>query len=386
MPWTPHPLITSAHGPVGDHLARTNKRTGRTSFAPRRRTTSARHAVCGCKLFRLADTFYKAAGPAYYVPWAAALVRPRMSSYDLYMKEALTLMNAGYSAPHWPGPSGGWTTHAATPGPTFYPHPCAVPAPGQVVTGWFRWRLLPFPTGGLYCNYEHHLEDQLQPEPFPVTFSLRAGYRYHQGDWMLEADDVPTYNDVSVPSWKTAPTADDVDPIAYITIDTGTAAHHQSARRDARNYLPLDHGCPAPPLYAAWNTRRQITLHDKLRLLHVPAYSAHLDLALRGDPAGPGFTRWRLDADLDLDIPTGQPVARPLFWIRALFDTTTGEPHIAQAGQITAPHLMHADVRTANGSHNLLAEVRLFVGPSTFKRTLTLPASLTWTFPPPVDP
>lgn len=63
--------------------------------------------------FRHADTLYTTLSKAKRAEWKAAVKRPGMSGYDLFMKEAVALLAKGKRPPDHPSISGGWSTRKA---------------------------------------------------------------------------------------------------------------------------------------------------------------------------------------------------------------------------------------------------------------------------------
>ena len=71
---------------------------------------------CPCKRFTAADWRWRMLSPADKKMWDAAVKRPALSGYELYMKEALTLAGRGENWPDCPSVSGGFSCNHLIPG------------------------------------------------------------------------------------------------------------------------------------------------------------------------------------------------------------------------------------------------------------------------------
>lgn len=74
--------------------------------------------------------------------WAAALTKPGMSAYDLWMKEAVAAASWGDYFPDGPSPSGGWNPHAALPGTIWHPPADCIATPSPLVVEVRDWEAL----------------------------------------------------------------------------------------------------------------------------------------------------------------------------------------------------------------------------------------------------
>jgi len=81
---------------------------------------------CDCECFKVCDALYQTMTPAEKAIWRAAIKKSKTSTYDVWMKECLTLCNAGQNLPDTdtPGPGGGWSGVNAIPGSTPPPEVC----------------------------------------------------------------------------------------------------------------------------------------------------------------------------------------------------------------------------------------------------------------------
>lgn len=74
--------------------------------------------------FQYADELYHNMTPGQRAVWKAAITKPKMSAYDLWMKEALTLLLQGKPPPDQPSRSGGWSTGKVIEGTQHWTAPC----------------------------------------------------------------------------------------------------------------------------------------------------------------------------------------------------------------------------------------------------------------------
>jgi len=298
VPITSSVLIASAHGPFGDSVAAGPLADGSTQLRKRRRLAGKRHAICACKVFRNADTYFKAATAEAHRVWKAAVTRPGMSGYDLYMKEAMTLGHAGYSAPLFPSPSGGFSALHAVPMPTFYPHPCAQPAGGQVVTGTFGW-LVRQQGHLLFVKYYHQLTDEYDPlDLLTVHVKANVGWSDITGDWLLKIDDDMQHADYREAWAGTIYEPLLTDPIGKLSLDSGTAAQDQAVVKDAVYAVPVPPFAPGLPWEAVRNVRDHILIKGHVVPLPIPYYEARLWYACSEHQLSSCRSRYHFDIEL----------------------------------------------------------------------------------------
>lgn len=82
---------------------------------------------CPCEAFKYCDLIYQGMTEDERDEWRGSVTRPATSGYDLWMKECLTLVNAGEAPPDHPSPSGGFSAKEAQPGEKH---------PGLEICGW----------------------------------------------------------------------------------------------------------------------------------------------------------------------------------------------------------------------------------------------------------
>lgn len=103
------------------------------------------------RCFQYADSIYHHKSPTERLEWKHAVTRPRTSAYDLWMKEAMTLLLQAKRPPDHPSLSGGWSTTKVVEGDDHTISPCFPPPrmwkhtlrPHDNQTGlppgWRRW-------------------------------------------------------------------------------------------------------------------------------------------------------------------------------------------------------------------------------------------------------
>lgn len=118
------------------------------------------------KVFRYCDAVYQQMTAGQRAPWKAAVKKPAMSGYTLWMKESIHLATQGYYLPDAPSPSGGFSASDAEPGATYPPPGCVTPpppppAPMACTATWQQWNEMidtGNPTPGGLCR-EYHITD-----------------------------------------------------------------------------------------------------------------------------------------------------------------------------------------------------------------------------------
>jgi hypothetical protein len=137
-------LVHELYGPAGAIEA--FRKGGRTPsrIAKRHRTwqsyqpwlTKEPPDQCSCKCWLLADSIWQSWTRAQKRPWYQALKAPKLTAYDLWMREALTLCNQNQFLPDEPSPSGGFSTRYLKPGTTYAPPPSCAPPPPPPANRW----------------------------------------------------------------------------------------------------------------------------------------------------------------------------------------------------------------------------------------------------------
>ncbi len=93
---------------------------------------------------RYADHLYSTSNPPNHAEWKAALKNPKFTAYDLWMSEALTLLNKGLCPPDHPSPSGGYNTERVLEGSEHDPAPCfAAPHHRHLELHWSPVQIFP---------------------------------------------------------------------------------------------------------------------------------------------------------------------------------------------------------------------------------------------------
>lgn len=85
------------------------------------RPVYARDGPCACQCIAQADHLWASGQVANKDEWRAAVRRPALSGYNLWMKECFRRFFQDEFAPAHPGPSGGWSDMAGLPGTLFPP-------------------------------------------------------------------------------------------------------------------------------------------------------------------------------------------------------------------------------------------------------------------------
>jgi len=383
MAIAPGVFIHSAHGPVGDMVARKDRVSGRLQLLPRRRVSGPHHAKCECKVFKVADTFYKAAGSGYYSIWEAAKKKRHISGYDLYMKEAMTLLNHGYSAPMMPTDSGGFSALHACPMPTFYPHQCTHPLPGQVITGTFGWTIERQGPYYLRAVYRHSLTDELEPGPFPVRVKAKLGWIPDATRYVLDIDDI-LYNHAEVVAWAgTIYEPLDIGPAGTWQLDTPTASHAQQLDKGGRYSIPLPPLAPGAPWDSVWSTRPTLTLKGRTVAAPQARYDAAIVLqTTRGLIEHPSPS-WQTTITLKItDTDTGANPA-PLYNLRQFWPADGGPPLLDMCGRLPHGHPVSQITKFKAGC-STAASFHLYYKGSHYHVDLKANDGHTWDFPRPI--
>jgi len=77
-----------------------------------------------CCNFKLADRLYQNMGLQEKDWWRRRVKKPGASAYDVWMTEALYLLNRGLNPPRWPSISGGFSGYKAKSEPGWFVNPC----------------------------------------------------------------------------------------------------------------------------------------------------------------------------------------------------------------------------------------------------------------------
>ncbi len=114
--------ITNLSGPFGGGKYRKGSKGSPPILEPRppRGRSRKEGEKCACKAWKYADRLWTMKAPAEEA-WRKALKKSGMSSYDLYMKEALRCANDGNYYPIWPSVSGGYSLDKVKPGRWYQP-------------------------------------------------------------------------------------------------------------------------------------------------------------------------------------------------------------------------------------------------------------------------
>jgi len=112
-------------------------------------------------LFRLADKMYQQMPTPKREVWKAAIKKRHISAYDLWMSEALWLMNRGYNPPDGPSSSGGFTPARAIPRPGWFDNPCL--------------------TSNVLTRVDYVIADANPPDPALVLVRLLPTYHVRPG-------------------------------------------------------------------------------------------------------------------------------------------------------------------------------------------------------------
>lgn len=193
-------VLTSLSGIIGDYHLRLEPIPGRglltiVENTPHRPLEKEEwEDFCPCAAWAEADRIWKEDfTQADRDLWRAALKRPHLSNYDLWMKEALTAFNAAHYAPDIPSVSGGYTTKEIIYGETHPPPKACRPPPPQTCalcqddpTPWY-FRLHFSGTFGA-CWREQGADFDLyqRREETPCIWGLQTQtgiFRFEIGDW-----------------------------------------------------------------------------------------------------------------------------------------------------------------------------------------------------------
>ena len=119
--------------------------------------------------FAWVDHLYTQFDSQHKAVWKAAVKKHCMSAYDLWMKEAMTLIASGFPPPDTPSISGGWSAKKAIPGTTHGFPPCADPCPVKRVELKY-WKNNPFsPHNEMYRVV-------IQTSPLPSGYEAHPTY------------------------------------------------------------------------------------------------------------------------------------------------------------------------------------------------------------------
>jgi len=149
------------------------------------------------RIFAKADLLYQSFSAQQRASWRAGIKRRDLTSYTLWMKEALYLGNLGLYLPDRPGPSGGYSPASAiegviNPSPKTIPHPqwrirnvgddCEWRAPGTTCKVYDVCTFLPNPMD--FAMYDRQWQRVYQVPDFPCYFTsvLPSPLR----DWQLD--------------------------------------------------------------------------------------------------------------------------------------------------------------------------------------------------------
>jgi hypothetical protein len=130
--------------------------------------TEPKPGYCPCECWTLADALWQTMTEEQRELWRAAVKAPKMSGYDVWMKEALSLCTRGLNLPDRPGPGGGYSAMYALPGSTPPPASCLPEQPhvGWRCTGDPDWLCQECPWEDRQYDTEAEcLEDCIEPPP-----------------------------------------------------------------------------------------------------------------------------------------------------------------------------------------------------------------------------
>lgn len=151
---------------------------------------------CPCQAFKYCDLLYQQMTPEERDEWRRAVKRPVTSPYDLWMRECLTLVNAGEAPPDHPSASGGFSGAEAEPGTEH---------PGLEICGWIPptrydctgaagdppWQCIEVPDGEFETLEDCQAECEAPPPPPcpPCAGEFTPIFKFWlPGDWPDDRD------------------------------------------------------------------------------------------------------------------------------------------------------------------------------------------------------
>ena len=93
----------------------------KTPYRPKKHTHREKPRVCACAAWQRADKIWQEMPETEKSEWNAAVKRPGMCGYALWMMEAVTMFALGLPAPDSPSPSGGYAVSKIRPGTRHMP-------------------------------------------------------------------------------------------------------------------------------------------------------------------------------------------------------------------------------------------------------------------------
>jgi len=127
--WVPAPFFTAFIGAAANTRAHRIWKSGKMALQGRSGKEKIisdsppppEEVSCPCAVFKLVDRFWHENIDTLRPVWNAALKRPFMSGYELFMKENLTMVAHEGRMVSVPSVSGGFSTNELVPGPVFKP-------------------------------------------------------------------------------------------------------------------------------------------------------------------------------------------------------------------------------------------------------------------------
>ncbi|MBA7537074.1 hypothetical protein ES705_29340 [subsurface metagenome] len=152
--FVPSPLFSDIWGATADtKLSRSGKKkviTADVRHGHKKHKGDTVIEKCPCKGFKEADARYHAMTPAERAPWQAAVKKPVLSGYSLFMKEALATILRHNKWPECPSVSGGYSCRHLELGEEYAPEDwvgMAPPISRYDCTGPPSWECVPNPDG-----------------------------------------------------------------------------------------------------------------------------------------------------------------------------------------------------------------------------------------------